>query len=49
MPLLERNILENKALFCAASVTPNALVLDWDAETLPPKVLGIHTGFDVIV
>lgn len=49
MPLLEKNISENKSLFRAASVTPKALVLDWDDEVLPPEVLNIRTGFDVIV
>ena len=49
MPLLEQNISENKSLFRAASVSPKAVVLDWDEEALPPEVAEISAGFDVIM
>lgn len=49
MPLLEQNIASNKAVFRAASVKPEAVVLDWDEDTLPAEVTAFGTGFDVIV
>lgn len=49
MPLLEKNISENRSLFRAASASPKSVVLDWDEEFLPPEVSEICTGFDVIM
>ena len=49
MPLLEQNILENKPLFRAASVTPKAVILDWDEDTPPPEVTEVRSGFDVVM
>lgn len=49
MPLLEENIAANKALFRSATATPEAIVLDWDEQDLPPRVASTGTGFDVIL
>ncbi|EGN95225.1 hypothetical protein SERLA73DRAFT_171053 [Serpula lacrymans var. lacrymans S7.3] len=47
MPLLERNISSNGHLFPLAR--PEAVVLDWDNEELPPAVHDLENGLDVIV
>jgi len=46
MPLIQQNISANSHYFL--SVTPRALVLDWDDEVLPPEVLNLR-ALDIIV
>jgi hypothetical protein len=52
MPLLEHNIQAN-AVFLPenAGARPEAMVLDWDDEVIPERVVNIskQRGFDVIV
>lgn len=46
MPLLEKNISENEALFRHSSTRPQAAVLDWDEAFVPDEVMG---DYDLIV
>ncbi|KAK7683348.1 hypothetical protein QCA50_013610 [Cerrena zonata] len=47
MPLLEHNISNNEHLFVGDR--PQALVLDWDEESLPSEVTAIQDGFDLVI
>lgn len=49
MPLLEHNVSSNETLLGSESVRPRSLVLDWDAEELPPEVRAVESGFDAII
>ncbi|KAH9857281.1 putative methyltransferase-domain-containing protein [Lenzites betulinus] len=48
MPLLEHNVSANETLFSSEPVRPRSLVLDWDAEELPPEVRAVES-FDAII
>lgn len=49
MPLLEHNINQNDKFFSSASTLPQAVVLDWDEDELPPRIQGVEGGYDVIM
>jgi len=49
MPLLEQNISDNTQMFRTHACRPQAVVLDWDNETLPQEVLAVPEGLHAII